>query len=101
MKKIQIYLSETKDDTLYGLVTKLEIESEGKRGYVPEKIKERLLAFELISEYFGIDEPMKVLMKVMQALPSEAPMEKEKTVMPKTIQNKKSKIGGKKDLFQA
>lgn len=83
-RKIQLYLSESKDAKLCNLIDRLEIESDGKRGYVPDKIKEMLKAFELIAEHFGKDDPMEVLLKVVQGSPATTATPQKEAVKEKT-----------------
>jgi hypothetical protein len=64
MKKVQLYVTEHKDAILYELIGRLEEESEGKRGYVADQIKERLKAFELLARTFGENDPMALALKL-------------------------------------
>lgn len=64
MKKVQLYVNPHKDKILYELIEELEAESEGKRGYVADQLKERLKAFELLSRIFGEKDPMALAFKV-------------------------------------
>lgn len=60
---IQFRISE-KDDTLTDLISKLEEESNGKRGYVGNKLRDMLKAYTILSEYTGETDPYKLMMKL-------------------------------------
>jgi hypothetical protein len=77
MKKVQMYVSETKDAILYELIERLEEESEGKRGYVAEQLKERLKAFELLARTFGENDPMALALKLAAGARPEPEKPKE------------------------
>jgi hypothetical protein len=89
MKKVQLYVTEHKDAILYELIGRLEEESEGKRGYVADQIKERLKAFELLARTFGEHDPMALALKLVAgARPTEEMGEKSgKKEQPKSTVN--------------
>lgn len=68
MKKIQVYADEKRDEIVFNLIGRLEEESEGKRGYVQDQLKERLKAFEMLSERLGTNDPMKVVISCVEGL---------------------------------
>lgn len=68
MKKIQVYADEKRDEVVYNLISRLEKESEGKRGYVQDQLKERLKAFEMLSERLDTTDPMKVVISCIEGL---------------------------------
>lgn len=69
-KKVQLYLDEHKDRQLFDLVERLEKEGKKTRGYVTERIKERLKAFEILSETFGETDPMQLAIKLAAGVQS-------------------------------
>jgi hypothetical protein len=77
MKKVQLYVTEHKDAILYELIGRLEEESEGKRGYVADQIKERLKAFELLARTFGENDPMALALKLAAGARPEPEKSKE------------------------
>lgn len=68
MKKIQLYVDEKKDDVVFDLVDRLEVEANNTRGYVQDKVKERLKAFEMLCKKIGTNDPMEVVMKYVEAV---------------------------------
>jgi hypothetical protein len=66
VKKVQLYVDERKDEVVYGLIDRLEVEANGTRGFVSDQIKERLKAFEMLCKRIGTNDPMEVLMKYVE-----------------------------------
>jgi len=78
MKKVQLYINPHKDKILYELIDELEKDSDGKRGYVADQLKERLKAFELLARTFGEHDPMALALKLAAgARPSEENTDKK------------------------
>ena len=63
-------MDDKKDEVVYNLIEELEIEGNNTRGYVQDKVKERLKAFDMLCKKIGTNDPMEVVMKYVEAVSS-------------------------------
>ncbi|WP_420975036.1 peptidylprolyl isomerase [Bacillus thuringiensis] len=96
-KKLQIELNPKKDKTVYQLVEKLEVESEGEKGYVNKQIKRRLEMYQILSEVAGEDDPVELVKKIlmnMQKYGGQHKMENDEPASNETVDNAMGLING-------
>lgn len=64
-KKLQIELNPNNDKVLYNLVTRLEEQGKGQKGYVNKQIKRRLEMYQVLAEVAGEEDPLQLVKKLL------------------------------------
>ncbi|MDZ4533891.1 peptidylprolyl isomerase [Bacillus cereus] len=64
-KKLQIELNPSNDKVLYNLISQLEKQGKGQKGYVNKQIKRRLEMYQVLAEVAGEDDPLQLVKKLL------------------------------------
>lgn len=72
MIPVQFKIPDT-DTLLTELMTRLQSEGVGKRGYLSDQLRERLRCFEMLAQLVGETDPLKVLVKISSRLSTDFP----------------------------
>ncbi|MFD0769260.1 peptidylprolyl isomerase [Bacillus sp. CGMCC 1.60114] len=64
-KKLQIELNPNNDKVLYNLVTSLEKQGKGQKGYVNKQLKKRLEMYQILAEIAGEEDPLQLVKKLL------------------------------------
>ncbi|EJR93375.1 hypothetical protein IKE_05867 [Bacillus cereus VD196] len=64
-KKLQIELNPNNDKALYNLISRLEKQGEGQKGYVNKQIKRRLEMYQILAEVADEEDPLQLVKKLL------------------------------------